>query len=101
MKTLNSKNFKNEIKNGITVVDFWAPWCAPCRMIAPSVEELDTEMENVNFAKLNVDDAQDIAIEYNVMSIPTLIIYKDGEPQDTIIGVTTKGNIKAAIEAVQ
>ena len=101
MKTLNSRNFKDEIKKGITVVDFWAPWCAPCRMIVPAVEELDAEMEDINFAKLNVDDAQDIAIEYGVMSIPTLIIYKDSDVKDTIIGVTTKENIKAAIQSVR
>ena len=101
MKTLTNENFHNEIKSGITVVDFWAPWCGPCRMIAPLVEELDVEMEDINFAKLNVDDAQEIAVQFGVMSIPTLIFFKDGEKKDSVVGVVPKDNIKSIIEAIQ
>ena len=101
LKTLTNENFHNEIKSGITVVDFWAPWCGPCRMIAPLVEELDVEMEDINFAKLNVDDAQEIAVQFGVMSIPTLIFFKDGEKKDSVVGVVPKDNIKSIIEAIQ
>ena len=101
MKNLTNENFHNEIKSGITVVDFWAPWCGPCRMIAPLVEELDEEMSDINFAKLNVDEAQDIAVQFGVMSIPTIIFFKDGEQKDSVVGVVPKDKITSIIEAIQ
>jgi thioredoxin 1 len=101
LKNLTNENFHNEIKSGITVVDFWAPWCGPCRMIAPMVEELDEEMSDINFAKLNVDEAQDIAVQFGVMSIPTIIFFKDGEQKDSVVGVVPKDKITSIIEAIQ
>ena len=101
LKNLTNENFHNEIKSGITVVDFWAPWCGPCRMIAPLVEELDEEMSDINFAKLNVDEAQDIAVQFGVMSIPTIIFFKDGEQKDSVVGVVPKDKITSIIEAIQ
>ncbi|MCD4828894.1 MAG: thioredoxin [Candidatus Cloacimonetes bacterium] len=98
MIELKSADFHDKVKEGVWLVDFWAPWCGPCRMITPSVEELSSEMEDVNFAKVNVDDAPDIASQYKVMSIPTLIVYKNGEPQDSIIGVVPKKKIRKSIE---
>jgi len=100
MIELKSNNFDSEIANGVTVVDFWAPWCGPCRMLTPTIEELSTEMPNVKFAKLNVDEAQDIAINYSVMSIPTIIIFKDGKAMESTIGVLPKSAIKSKIESV-
>jgi len=100
LKEITTLNFDEEIRNGITLVDFWAPWCGPCRMITPSVEALAEEMTDVSFTKLNVDQSQEIALKYSVMSIPTIIIFKDGEVKDTIIGVIPKDAIKGKIEAV-
>lgn len=95
---LTESNFKEFVAEGVCLVDFWAPWCGPCRMIAPSVEELASEMTQVKFGKLNVDEARNLAMEFNVMSIPTLIIFKDGQAVDTSIGVIPKNNIKAKLE---
>jgi len=98
MTELKSTDFQDKVNDGVWLVDFWAPWCGPCRMIAPPVEELAGEMPNVNFAKLNVDEAPTIASQYQVMSIPTLIVFKNGQPQDTIIGVVSKAKIRSMIE---
>jgi len=97
---LNSSNFNNEIADGITVVDFWAPWCGPCKMIAPVIDELAGEMDNVRFAKVNIDDNQDIAAKFNVMSIPTLIIFKEGKPVTSTVGIVSKKALKSKIDSV-
>lgn len=96
---VNDAGFKEEIGSGLTLVDFWAPWCGPCKMIAPILEELAPEVEGkANIAKLNVDDNQATASEYEVMSIPTLILFKDGEPVDKVVGFQPKEQLAALIE---
>jgi thioredoxin 1 len=80
-----------------TLVDFWAPWCGPCRIIAPSLEELNEELENFRVVKLNVDENQITAAKYEVMSIPTLIVFKNGEPAKTIIGAMPKKRLEAEL----
>lgn len=96
---VNDSSFKEEIGSGLTLVDFWAPWCGPCKMIAPILEELAPEVEGkANIAKLNVDDNQATASEYEVMSIPTLILFKDGEPVDKVVGFQPKEQLTALIE---
>jgi thioredoxin 1 len=90
---LDSNNFNNEISEGITLVDFYADWCGPCKMIAPYIEEIANEVSGVKVGKLNVDEAQAIAQKYNVMSIPTLILFKDGEVSDQKVGFLTKDQI--------
>ena len=76
------------------VVDFWAEWCGPCKMIAPALEEIATEMNGkVKVVKLNIDENQDTAFKYGVRSIPTLILFKDGEPVSTQVGAAPKGNL--------
>jgi thioredoxin 1 len=90
--TLTDQNFAHEVKEfkGTVLVDFWAPWCTPCQMIAPSVEKLAVQYqgnENVKIAKLNVDDSQETAMEYQILSIPNLKIFRDGEVVDEIVGV--------------
>lgn len=96
---VNDAGFKEEIGSGITLVDFWAPWCGPCKMIAPILEELAPEVEGkANIAKLNVDENQATASEYEVMSIPTLILFKDGEPVDKVVGFQPKEQLAALIE---
>ncbi|CAD2073444.1 thioredoxin [Jeotgalicoccus coquinae] len=96
---VNDAGFKEEIGSGLTLVDFWAPWCGPCKMIAPILEELAPEIEGkANIAKLNVDENQATASEYEVMSIPTLILFKDGEPVDKVVGFQPKEQLAALIE---
>ena len=81
------------------LVDFWAPWCGPCRMVAPVVDELSEEYDGkMGFVKINVDDNPKIASQYGVMSIPTLIIFKDGEPVSNIIGFRPKNELKKNLE---
>jgi thioredoxin 1 len=82
------------------LVDFWAPWCAPCRMVSPVVEELAEEYDGkVGFFKLNVDNNPRIAVQYGVMSIPTLILFKAGQPVTNIVGFRPKAELKKNLEA--
>lgn len=98
-KIVNSSEFKEEIKSGVVVVDFFANWCGPCKMLAPIFEELGSEMGNVNFVKVDVDQSPDIAMNYKVASIPTVIIFKDGEKVASNVGFIPKEQIKQMIEA--
>ncbi len=96
---LTSENFQEFVKsNDVVLVDFWAEWCAPCLMIAPVIEELEREMDGVKFTKLNVDENQEIASMFGIMSIPTLMIFKGGEMADMIVGVVAKDTLKERIE---
>jgi thioredoxin 1 len=98
---LDEKNFEQEVlKSNLPVlVDFWAEWCGPCRAIAPIIEELAGELQGkMKVAKLNVDEAQDLAGNYNVMSIPTLLIFKNGQPVEQVIGAMPKPQLMAKIK---
>jgi thioredoxin 1 len=88
---LNDQNFTETIKKGVTVVDFWATWCRPCRMQAPIMEELSNQMAGkANICKLDVDQNQTLSQKYNVQSIPTILIFKDGKVVSQFVGVTSK-----------
>ena len=96
------ENFESEVlKSDLPVlVDFWAEWCGPCRMVAPVVDELAEELEGkLKVVKVNVDQAQDLAGSYQVMSIPTLILFKGGEPVEQIVGAVSKDQLSQKINA--
>lgn len=91
-----------ERSEGITIVDFWAPWCGPCRMVAPVMEELAVEYDGqVRFAKLNVDENPEVASAFGIRSLPTLGFFKDGEAVGGVIGAYPKAALKQAIEQVR
>lgn len=93
---LTPQNFEGEVlKSNVPVlVDFWAEWCGPCKMIAPIVDELSKELAGkLKVTKLNVDDAQELAAKYNIMSIPTLLLFKGGEPVEQIVGAMSKDQL--------
>ena len=82
------------------LVDFWAPWCGPCRVVAPVLEEIANERDDIRIVKLNVDDNQQTAAQYQVLSIPTLILFKDGAEAKKVIGAYPKKRLEAEIEPV-
>ncbi|MFT4304880.1 MAG: thioredoxin [Candidatus Woesearchaeota archaeon] len=96
---LNNENFENEVlkSDKPVVVDFWAAWCGPCRMMGPIFEELSDDMSEVKFAKLSTEEHGDKASEHNIMSIPTLVVFKEGKEVGRISGVMPKEDLKEKI----
>ena len=97
---LTVDNFDASTREGVTLIDFWAEWCGPCKMIGPLIEELATEYEGkATVAKVNIDDEGALAEKFNVSSIPTLLVLKDGEVTQRFVGVTSKANLAEALDA--
>ena len=93
--TITNSNFENEVLNSDrpVLIDFWASWCGPCRMLSPIVDELAEEREDIKVGKVNVDEEQELAEKFGVMSIPTLIVFKDGEVVNQATGARPKNAI--------
>ena len=100
LKKLNTQNFDNEVlnNNGVALVDFYADWCGPCKMVAPIVNEIANERSDITVGKVNVDENNSLAIKYGVVSIPTLIVFKDGKEQTRIVGYRPKEDILAILK---
>ena len=99
---LTDGNFADALKKyGVIVVDFWASWCMPCKMIAPSIESLAKKLQGkVAFGKMNVDENPDTSSKFNIMSIPTLIVFKDGQAAGTIVGAMPEKGIEDKIQEI-
>lgn len=100
VKKINSSEFQSEVLNGegVALVDLFADWCMPCQMIAPIIEEISNEKSDVKFFKINVDETPDVAIKYGVSSIPTLLIFKNGELVNKAVGAYPKEKIIKLLE---
>ena len=97
---LTEENFNDEVINSDkpVLVDFWASWCGPCKMLSPVISEIADENKSIKVGKINVDEQQKLAYEYGIQSIPTLVLFKDGKPVDTSIGYVPKSHIEDMIK---
>lgn len=94
---INEKEFDEKVKSGKVLVDCYAPWCGPCKMLSPIIDELAKEVEGYSFYKLNVDDAEEVAMKYGIMSIPTLLIFENGNLKETLVGFKSKEELKSIL----
>jgi len=96
---VTKETFDQTIAKGVTLIDFWAPWCGPCRMQGPIIDELSEELKGkANIGKVNVDNEPELASQFGVMSIPTLILFKDGQPVDKMVGLQSKAVLQNKIQ---
>ena len=100
LSEVSDNNFDAEVLESETpvLVDFWAPWCGPCRVVAPVLEEIAGEREDLRIVKLNIDENQQTAARFQVLSIPTMILFKGGQPVKTVIGAYPKQRLQAELE---
>lgn len=94
-KQIDALEFKKDVLGGegVTLVDFFATWCGPCKMLSPILEEISNEMNDVNIVSIDVDEEQQLAMQYNIMSVPTMMIFKDGEKKEQLVGLLPKDAI--------
>ncbi|OHE06378.1 MAG: thioredoxin [Sulfurimonas sp. RIFOXYD12_FULL_36_11] len=98
---LTNSDFESTLSEGVSLVDFWAPWCGPCRMIAPVIEELANDYEGkAKICKVNTDEEQDIAVKFGIRSIPTIMFFKDGKMVDQVVGAQSKAALSQKIDAL-
>ena len=97
---VSNENFEEEVLNSdkVVLIDFFADWCGPCKMLSPIIEKISNENQNIKVVKINVDEAQDIAMKYQVMSIPTLVVIKDGEEVNRSVGLVSQADIEKMIK---
>ena len=98
VKEINSVEFKELIKEGKVVVDFFATWCGPCKMLSPVMDNIANDLQDIKFFKVDVDKNEDIAREYGIMSIPTIIIFNNGEVVNTLVGLRSKDELLEIIK---
>ena len=100
LSDVTDATFQSEVleADGPVLVDFWAPWCGPCRVVHPVLEEMDAERDDLRIVKLNTDENPQVSAQYNVMSIPTLLLFKDGEIAKRVIGALRKKRLEAELE---
>jgi len=101
VQPITDTNFRSATSQGVTLVDFWAPWCGPCKQIAPALEELAAEYQGrVRIAKLNVDENPETSAAFGVMSIPTLLLFKDGQSVGKVVGAQSKAKLASFVSQV-
>lgn len=100
IKVLTDSNFQHQVKNGVTLVDFWASWCMPCKMMAPVLNDLSEELSDASVGKINIEDHPKMASQYGVRSIPTMIIFKNGKEINRLVGVKSKEVLHREINKV-
>ena len=94
---LNSSNFDEKIKSGKVLVDFYADWCGPCKMLSPIIQDVSQRIKDVTFASLNVDESEDIALRYDIFSIPCLILFNDGKEVKRSVGLISESEVEELI----
>lgn len=98
VKEIKDIEYEKVIEKGKVVIDCYAPWCGPCKMISPIIDKLSEEIDNVSFYKINVDDAEKITSDFNIMSIPTILIFEDGKLKEKVVGFKSKSELEELIK---
>lgn len=98
MKIINEKEFQATVSSGVVLVDFFANWCGPCKMVGPILEKIDPEFPTIEFVKVDVDQSQSLAMQFQVQSIPTILIFKDGQVVERQIGFSGEPQLKKMLE---